>query len=58
MLQDLYAKYLPLSTNTCPGSSSSTRQPDLKSLAGLGMFVILAHADLQLENVYLDVKGL
>lgn len=58
LLQDLYAKYLPLPTNTCPGSSSSTRQPDLKSLAGLGMFVILAHADLQLENVYLDVKGL
>lgn len=58
ILQDLYTKYLPLSMHACTGSTSFIRQRNPKSLAGLGTFVILAHADLQLQNVYLAVKSL
>lgn len=57
ILHDLYTKYLPLSMHACTGSTSFIRQPNPKSLAGLGTFVILAHADLQLQNVYLAVKS-
>ena len=58
LLQDLYTECPPLSVHTCTGSTSLVRQPDLKSLAGLGTLVVLAHADLQLQNVYLAVKSL
>lgn len=58
ILQDLYPKYLPLSMHACTVSTSFIQQPNPKSLAGLRTFVILAHADLQLQNVYLAVKSL
>lgn len=56
--QVIILKYLPLSMHACTGSTSFIRQPNPKSLAGLGTFIILAHADLQLQNVYLAVKSL